>query len=186
MTREEVIEACAEAAHEAWLREKRLRLQNLRPAVRVEALSWPSETGEEQLVPWAELSEGVRDFDRIVVRAIMGLIEEAAGAGLTLREFHERCVPAKRPLDSQPMLFWACGLGEEAGEVLGVVKKATHREIYETGTPGEQAAYDQRLLEEAGNVLFYLRQVLEVRGLSLEQAARVQLDILDGHELGDR
>jgi hypothetical protein len=76
--REEIIEACSEAAHDAWLAEKTERLRRLWTVggVPVERqLSWPSETGEEQLVPWSELSEPVRDFDRIVVSAIYDMME---------------------------------------------------------------------------------------------------------------
>jgi hypothetical protein len=71
VTREEIIEACAEAAHDAWFVEKSHRLleHKLPP-------SWPSETGEEQLVPWEMLSEPVREFDRIVVGAIIDAMEE--------------------------------------------------------------------------------------------------------------
>lgn len=69
MTREEIIDAFAEAAHEAWLDEKRRRL------LRVGATTWPSETGEEQLVHWDVLSESVRDFDRIVVSAIYDVMK---------------------------------------------------------------------------------------------------------------
>lgn len=74
MTKAEIVEACAEAAHEAWLHEKIARLQALphQPG----ALSWPSETGEEQLVTWIVLSESVREFDRIVVGAIVDVMIE--------------------------------------------------------------------------------------------------------------
>lgn len=67
MTREETIEAFAEAAHEAWLVEK---MRRLRAITDDRPLTWPSETGEEQLISWRDLSESVRDFDRIVVGAI--------------------------------------------------------------------------------------------------------------------
>lgn len=105
--------------------------------------------------------------------------------GMTLALAHALLAPEKRPLSSQPMTFWACGLGEEAGEVLGVIKKATHREIWADGSGALQDDYDARLLEEAGNVLFYLRQVLEIRGLTLEMAARRQIEILAGIHAGD-
>lgn len=79
MTLEEIIEACAESAHEAWLEEKTRRLRALLDASGIHPgrrLSWPSETGEEQLVPWAVLSEPVREFDRIVVGAIIATMVE--------------------------------------------------------------------------------------------------------------
>lgn len=55
------VEQLAEAAHEAWMAEKRRR----------GVTSWPNEHGFEQMVPYAELSEDVKEFDRIVVRAIV-------------------------------------------------------------------------------------------------------------------
>lgn len=66
MTRQEIVDACAEAAHEAWLEEKLARLKALRMS-----LTWPSELGEEQLVKWSKLTESVKDFDRVVVAAIV-------------------------------------------------------------------------------------------------------------------
>lgn len=71
MDRHEIIEAFAEAAHEAWLSEKLSRLAEISAPE-----TWLSETGEEQLVPWAVLSEPVRDFDRIVVGAIYDVMVE--------------------------------------------------------------------------------------------------------------
>lgn len=71
MTRDDVIEACSEAAHDAWFEEKVRRMMNLRLP-----LTWLSETGEEQLLRWERLSEPVRDFDRIVVGAILDVLED--------------------------------------------------------------------------------------------------------------
>lgn len=106
--------------------------------------------------------------------------------GMTLDQAQAALKPHKRPLESQPLIFWALGLGEEAGEVQGVVKKATHREVYERAGNDVVDQYDARLLTEAGNVLFYLRQVLELRGLTLEMAVRRQVEILEQIETGDR
>jgi hypothetical protein len=58
-------EAMAEAAHDAWLAEKRRR----------GVTSWPNEHGVEQMVPYAELDEDVREFDRVVVRAIAEVLD---------------------------------------------------------------------------------------------------------------
>lgn len=60
----EYIERLAAAAHDAWLAEKRRRGVG----------SWPNERGFEQMVPYAELPEDVREFDRIVVRAMLGAL----------------------------------------------------------------------------------------------------------------
>lgn len=63
-TLNELSEQFAEAAHEAWFAEKQRR----------GVTSWPNEHGVEQMVPWAELGEDVRDFDRVVVGAIVGVM----------------------------------------------------------------------------------------------------------------
>lgn len=67
------LDKAAKAAHEAWYEEKRCRIMDLNPYSSVTP-SWISERGEEQLVPWDFLSEDVREFDRIVVRAMVPVI----------------------------------------------------------------------------------------------------------------
>lgn len=42
--------------------------------------SRPSEWGEEQMVPYAELSERAKDLDRGTVRAVLAALEEPADA----------------------------------------------------------------------------------------------------------
>jgi hypothetical protein len=69
VTRAELVEACSEAAHDAWMAEK------IRRGVR----SWPNEDGIEQLVAYAELSEPIKDFDRIVVGNIMDVLLKKVG-----------------------------------------------------------------------------------------------------------
>lgn len=71
MTRQEIVDACAEAAHEAWLAEKLRRIDDLGLP-----RTWLAENGDEQLVGWDELAEPIRDFDRIVVGAIVDVMEE--------------------------------------------------------------------------------------------------------------
>jgi hypothetical protein len=36
--------------------------------------SWPNERGFEQMVPYDELPEDVKEFDRVVIRAVMDTI----------------------------------------------------------------------------------------------------------------
>lgn len=78
----ELLEECAKAAHEAWLEEKVKRMREIyADEIRLAGedsvvFHWPSEAGEEQLVHWDILSEPVREFDRIVVRAIMSTLRE--------------------------------------------------------------------------------------------------------------
>lgn len=62
---EDVLEICAEAAHNEWMREK----------IRRGVSSWPNERGFEQLVLYKYLDEDVKDFDRIVVKAIIEVLE---------------------------------------------------------------------------------------------------------------
>lgn len=98
---------------------------------------------------------------------------------MTIAEFDELAEPRKRPLDSQPIVFWALGVGEEAGEFQGVIKKLEHRG---EDRFGEEA--DRRLVDEAGDVLFYLRQTLHKRGFTLVDAADHLLKKLDGFKIG--
>ena len=67
------IEVVSARVHEAWMATKR--------AQGVE--SRPSEWGEEQMVPYADLSERAKDLDRGTVRSVYAAIE-AAGATLPI------------------------------------------------------------------------------------------------------
>lgn len=62
-------------------------------------------------------------------------------------------------------------LGGEAGEVLEWHKKRTFR--------GNEAYTDQMLLEEFGDVLFYLTKAAGLKGWSLEQVANANIDKLE-------
>ena len=98
---------------------------------------------------------------------------------LTLDELQERAVPRRGVYDDS-LLFWSVGLGGESGEVLNVVKKI-YRDappVVEQDVLGTMSMND-KLVEEAGDVLFYLRQVLAKRGYTLEDAGRGLLDKLD-------
>lgn len=65
MDRKALLERCAEAAHNEWMAEKQRR----------GVTTWPNEDGIEQMVPYHELSEEIKDFDRIVVGAIIRVLE---------------------------------------------------------------------------------------------------------------
>lgn len=112
--------------------------------------------------------------------------------GLTFDEFHDRALPLITP-DNDSVTFWAAGLGGEVGEVfelfadlinlgahsgrlLDVAKKIERGDA----RPGRDdlGDLDQRLKSEAGNVLFYLRQILNRRGLDMQEAALAELDQL--------
>jgi NTP pyrophosphatase (non-canonical NTP hydrolase) len=94
---------------------------------------------------------------------------------LSFAEFQDRATPRKH-LPSG-LLFPAVGLGGEAGEVLNEVKKIVRDEDAVWFVP---RIHDDALLEEAGDVLFYLRLVLLERGLTVEDAARTLLRKLEG------
>lgn len=66
ISREALLEACAEAAHNVWMDEKKRR----------GVTTWPNELGDEQLVPYDQLAESVKEFDRIVIRGIMSILKE--------------------------------------------------------------------------------------------------------------
>lgn len=72
----ELLDECAKAAHEAWMAEKVKRLEALGLPQ-----TWLAENGDEQLVHWDMLSEPIRDFDRIVVGAIMETMTEKGLVG---------------------------------------------------------------------------------------------------------
>ena len=63
---DDVVERMAEVAHNEWLAEKRRR----------GVTSWPNEHGVEQMLPYSELGEDVREFDRVVVRAIATVLAD--------------------------------------------------------------------------------------------------------------
>lgn len=71
-----LLEQCSEAAHNEWLAEKRRR----------GVTTWPNERGFEQMVPYADCPEDVKEFDRIVVGAIMRVLHAAALSTLTLAD----------------------------------------------------------------------------------------------------
>lgn len=61
MNEEQIVQEMAESAHEAWLE----------GCIAMGITSRKAEWGEEFMVPWAELSERGREFDRIIMRAIL-------------------------------------------------------------------------------------------------------------------
>jgi 16S rRNA G527 N7-methylase RsmG len=63
------IEIVSAKVHEAWMESKRAQ----------GVTSRKSETGEELMVPYEELSEGAKELDRGTVRAVYEAIRAAAG-----------------------------------------------------------------------------------------------------------
>jgi hypothetical protein len=62
------LELVAEKVHESWLANKRA----------LGTTSRLSETGEELMVPYHQLSEAAKELDRVTVRAVYAAIEAAA------------------------------------------------------------------------------------------------------------
>jgi hypothetical protein len=63
------IEAISEAVHDAWMENKR----------RGGVLSRKSESGEELMVPYAQLSDAAKELDRGSVRAVIAAIQKVEG-----------------------------------------------------------------------------------------------------------
>jgi len=61
MTKEEIVEIMAQPAHEAWM------LAQTQEGVTTRKAEW----GEEFMVPWEQLSKRGREFDRVIMRAIL-------------------------------------------------------------------------------------------------------------------
>lgn len=68
------------------------------------------------------------------------------------------------------MLFWAVGLSSEAGEVASIVKK-----LYYKLTPLDEIIKRQ-LIEELGDVLWYIAAIANECGLDLQTIAYANLD----------
>ena len=62
----DLVEAVSAKVHEAWMNTK--RAQGI--------TSRPSEWGEEQMVPYAELSERAKDLDRGTVCAVLAALSQ--------------------------------------------------------------------------------------------------------------
>lgn len=62
------IEATSAAVHDAWINSK----------LAAGVTSRKSESGEELMVPYSELSEAAKELDRGTVRAVYAAIEQAA------------------------------------------------------------------------------------------------------------
>ena len=82
---------------------------------------------------------------------------------LAARTMNAALTPDERLIDA------AAGLAEEAGEVLGIVRKHLYR-----GRPLD----DARLAEELGDALWCIAAVATARGLSLDTIAAANIEKL--------
>lgn len=94
---------------------------------------------------------------------------------MTFDQFEEQIVPAKPDPTLPPsarLLYEACALASEAGEVAGEAKK-----MIRDHKP------DEDMINECGDVLFYMHRLLRLRGCTLEDAAHALLDKLERQRL---
>lgn len=97
---------------------------------------------------------------------------------MTFQEFQVRALPViAMPAND---LYPAIALGGEVGELLNVRKKIERDEPErKPGKLGPIPQLDLDFLDEAGDVLFYLRMALLERGFNLEDAAQACIEKLD-------
>lgn len=112
---------------------------------------------------------------------------------LTFQRFEASMVPRKTP--DGPLLLWATGLGGEVAEVAEAVSlllslvvaagrvqdlvKKMERDGDGPDVRGRLIDHRAEVRKEAGNALFYLHHVLARCGLTLEDAALAQIDLLE-------
>ena len=92
-------------------------------------------------------------------------------APLTLADYQRnaaRTMNAALPPD-ELLIDAAAGLAEEAGEVLGLVRKHLYRDV---------ALDDARVAEELGDALWCITAVATARGLTLDSIATANLEKL--------
>lgn len=112
------------------------------------------------------------------------VIANEQSAGMTLVEFDSRIIPAKyepHHLGREGILLYQSnGMAGEAGEVANEAKKMVRNR--EMDSPEREA----NLVDECGDVLFYMSRLLRTRGKTLEDAANALLTKLDDQKAGRR
>lgn len=89
---------------------------------------------------------------------------------ITFADFHEQALPVKREPEDNGILYQSNAMCGEAGEVANIVKKLVR--------DGPSTELDYKMLSECGDVLFYMRQLLERKGFTMEDAALKLLEKL--------
>jgi hypothetical protein len=90
---------------------------------------------------------------------------------LTFAQFHEQAIPVNMETAQYGILYQSNGLGGESGELQNIVKK-----MVRDGMTDERR---YAALIEAGDIMFYMRQLLHEIGFTMEQAAQAELDKLE-------
>ena len=79
------------------------------------------------------------------------------------------------PMKLSPLVYYAIAINEEAGELAGKVKK-----IYRDHNGAISATDRADMIDEGGDILWYLTRLCETLGISLEEMARRNIIKLDG------
>ena len=94
---------------------------------------------------------------------------------MELNEYQKRALETAIYNPKHKIIYPALGLGEEAGEVLGKIKKWLRGDDGEGGMSAERK---QALKEEMGDVLWYLSVLAHDLDLELNDIAQVNVDKL--------
>ena len=98
---------------------------------------------------------------------------------MELNEYQKKALSTASHDDKYKIIYPALGLGNEAGEVLGKIKK------WLRGDDGEGVLSEERrqgLKEELGDVLWYIAVLAHDLGLDLDGIAQVNVDKLQSRK----
>lgn len=101
---------------------------------------------------------------------------------MELNEYQKRALDTASYPNKYKIIYAAMGLGNEAGEVMGKVKK------WLRGDDGDGAMSDERKLalrDELGDVLWYLAVLANDLELSLDEVAKVNIGKLKSRKDGN-
>jgi NTP pyrophosphatase (non-canonical NTP hydrolase) len=136
-------------------------------------------TGQE-VKKWAEGCDGLATYGHVhgylfpEVKWEFMKFEKENNLG-TFKDYQKECAKyAKYPVIGEKFVYPVLGLGDEAGEVLGKVKKLFRDE---GGVVTDN--FKDKIKKELGDVLWYLAQCCTEFDLSLEDVARTNINKLD-------
>lgn len=96
---------------------------------------------------------------------------------MTFDEFHKKAYPRLELQKGTHLLIYGLGLAEEAGEVAGKIKK-----LYRDKEGIVDDNFEESIVKELGDVLFYIRNVCDTLGLNIEDAAFASINKLNDRE----
>lgn len=94
---------------------------------------------------------------------------------MNFKEYQEKAVGTSIYPDSVKVIYPAMGLGNEAGEVLGKIKKALRGDY-------ELADKKEDICKELGDVLWYIAALAKDLGIELEDVASANLEKLQSRK----